>query len=132
MVHIMDIKIRGYHLDLFGHVNDARYFEFLEEARWRAFEKTVDLMELHRKGYTFTVVNININYCRAAVIDEVLTIETEVTQWGEKSAVIRQLVKHKNTDILVAEATVTFMIIDSQKQEAVLLEGELLELLRTI
>jgi len=29
MVHI-EIKIRGYHIDMFRHVNKARYLEFLE------------------------------------------------------------------------------------------------------
>ena len=28
------IKVRGYHLDVYQHVNNARYTEFLEEARW--------------------------------------------------------------------------------------------------
>lgn len=28
------IKVRGYHLDVYQHVNNARYPEFLEEARW--------------------------------------------------------------------------------------------------
>lgn len=25
------IKVRGYHIDLYSHVNNARYLEFLEE-----------------------------------------------------------------------------------------------------
>ena len=29
------IVIRGYHLDAYRHVNNARYLEFLEEARWQ-------------------------------------------------------------------------------------------------
>ncbi len=34
------IRIRGYHLDGYGHVNNARYLEFLEEARWAYFSNT--------------------------------------------------------------------------------------------
>jgi thioesterase-3 len=37
------MTVRGYHLDLFGHVNNARYLEFLEEARWDWFEQRTDL-----------------------------------------------------------------------------------------
>ena len=29
-----EIKIRGYHTDLYQHVNNARYLEFLEEGRY--------------------------------------------------------------------------------------------------
>jgi Acyl-ACP thioesterase len=33
-VHEYDLLIRGHHLDTFGHVNNAKYLQILEEARW--------------------------------------------------------------------------------------------------
>lgn len=132
MLHVIDIKVRGYHLDLFGHVNNARYLEFLEEARWAAFEKSVDLHELAQKGYAFTVVNININYRRAAVMNDVLQVETHISRWGRRSAVIRQRVKLKDTDTVVADADVTFVIYDTQKQKTAILEGGLMEILQGV
>lgn len=132
MVHTIDIKVRGYHLDVFGHVNNARYLEFLEEGRWAAVEKTLDLLALSHEGYAFTVVNININYRRPAVLNEILSVETELTRWGERSAVIHQVVKLKGTDIIVADADVTFVMYDTEKRSAALLEGRLRELLQTL
>ena len=35
-----EIVIRGYHVDIYGHVNNARYLEFLEEDRWAVLEAT--------------------------------------------------------------------------------------------
>lgn len=32
------IKVRGYHLDVYQHVNNARYLEFLEEAAGTAWK----------------------------------------------------------------------------------------------
>jgi thioesterase-3 len=132
MIHTIEIKIRGYHLDLFGHVNNARYLEFLEEARWAAFEKTVDLQELARKGFAFTVVNININYRRPALMNDVLCVETEVTQWRRRSAVIHQTVKFNGTDTAAADADVTFVIVDTHKQKTIVMEGEILDLLKGV
>ena len=132
MIHTIEIKIRGYHLDLFGHVNNARYLEFLEEARWAAFEKTVDLEDLARNGYAFTVVNINISYRRPALMHDVICVESEVTKWGRRSAVIHQAVKRKGTDTVIADADVTFVMVDTQKQKTAVLEGELLEILQRV
>jgi thioesterase-3 len=132
MLHTIEIKIRGYHLDLFGHVNNARYLEFLEEARWAAFEKSVDLQELARKGYAFTVVNININYRRPAFMNDVVVIETEVTQWRRRSAVIHQVVKLKGAETVIADADVTFVIFDTGKQKTAVLEGEVLEFINKV
>ncbi len=34
MKSTINIRVRGYHVDLFRHVNNARYLELLEEGRW--------------------------------------------------------------------------------------------------
>ncbi len=43
MPHQTLIKVRGYHLDIYQHVNNARYLEFLEEARWSYLEDSGDV-----------------------------------------------------------------------------------------
>jgi thioesterase-3 len=131
MVHTIEIKVRGYHLDLYGHVNNARYLEFLEEARWAAIEG-VDLQQLAQKGYALTVVNININYRRPALMNQVLRIETGPAQWNKRSAVIHQVVKLKDADTLIADADVTFVMVNAKTGRAAELEGDLLEMLQGI
>ena len=126
MIHNIEIKIRGYHLDLFGHVNNARYLEFLEEARWAMFENSVDIHDLALKGYAFTVVNININYRKPALMNDMLVVASEITSIGRRSAVIHQAVKNKESNAVVADADVTFVIFDTRNQKSALLEGDLL------
>jgi thioesterase-3 len=132
VIHTLDIKIRGYHIDVFGHVNNARYLEFLEDARWGAFEKTDGIQVLAKKGYAFTVVNININYRKPAVVNDTLRIETQLQRLGNRSAVIHQTVKLKGGDTVVADADVTFVILDVNHNKAAPLKGELLALLQTV
>ncbi|MGD9367510.1 MAG: acyl-CoA thioesterase [Desulfobacteraceae bacterium] len=132
MIHSIEIKIRGYHLDLFGHVNNARYLEFLEEARWAAFEKTVDLEALARQGHAFTVVKININYRRPALMNDRLVVETHISKWSRRSAVVRQEVKNKVTGEIVVDADVTFVMFDTRKKKTARLEGPLLEMLQSV
>lgn len=125
MNHTIDIKVRGYHLDLFRHVNNARYLEFLEEARWSFLENQGSLSLLEKKNYAFAVVNININYRRAAYLNEILQITTLVKSIGIRSCVMHQLVTLKSADTVIADASVTFVIVDTQAEKAVALEGEL-------
>jgi thioesterase-3 len=125
MSHAIDIKVRGYHLDLFRHVNNARYLEFLEEARWSFLEGANNLDLLEKQNYAFAVVNININYRRPAYMGEMLRIATTMKSIGARSCVMHQLVTLKDTDTVVADADVTFVIVDTQAEKAVLLDGEL-------
>ncbi|AYP24175.1 YbgC/FadM family acyl-CoA thioesterase [Pantoea agglomerans] len=121
------IKVRGYHLDVYQHVNNARYLEFLEEARWEWLEEVEAFHWLQEQKLAFVVVNININYRRPAVLGDVLTIDSEITQLNGKSGIIAQRVLLAGQDTVVADAALTFVCIDLRTQKAVALEGELRE-----
>ena len=69
----MNIRVRNYHLDGYGHVNNARYLEFLEEARWAFFEEHGLLSEID--GLMLVVVRTDIRYRRAAVDGDILRFE---------------------------------------------------------
>ncbi|WP_158131950.1 YbgC/FadM family acyl-CoA thioesterase [Pantoea agglomerans] len=119
------IKVRGYHLDVYQHVNNARYLEFLEEARWEWLEEVEAFHWLQEQKLAFVVVNININYRRPAVLGDVLTIESEITQLNGKSGIIAQRILLAGQETVVADAALTFVCIDLRTQKAVALEGEL-------
>ncbi|WP_311791786.1 MULTISPECIES: YbgC/FadM family acyl-CoA thioesterase [Pantoea] len=119
------IKVRGYHLDVYQHVNNARYLEFLEEARWQWLEEAGAFTWLQEQQLAFVVVNININYRRPAVLGDVLAIYSEITQLNGKSGIITQRVMLEGSETLVADAALTFVCIDLRTQKAVALESEL-------
>ncbi|KUM05298.1 acyl-CoA thioesterase [Chromobacterium subtsugae] len=130
MAHHTRIKVRGYHLDLFGHVNNARYLEFLEEARWNQFEDEGNLALFLESGLALVVVNINIDYRHPATMGDQLLVETGVQSIGKRSAVIHQRVLLEGSDTVVAEADVTFVVFDAKQNKAVALEGPLQEQLQ--
>jgi len=115
----ISIKVRGYHLDVYGHVNNTRYLEFLEEARWTIKEKYFDFPEIHDKGFGFVVVNTNINYRSYAELGDTLEIRTHVIKIGSKSAAFRHEIYLVGTEKLIADADVTFVIIDRENGKAI-------------
>ena len=132
MTHETHIKVRGYHLDLYGHVNNARYLEFLEEARWTFFEERGDLPWFLQSGLALVVVNINIDYRYPATMGDPLAIATSVKTIGSRSAVMHQHVTLAGTDKIVAQADVTFVVFDAKQNKAVTLDGQLKELLQSM
>ncbi|WP_158783294.1 thioesterase family protein [Pantoea sp. BAV 3049] len=119
------IKVRGYHLDVYQHVNNARYLEFLEEARWAWLEKLEAFDWMTENRLAFVVVNININYRRPAVLGDVLEINSQLLELGGKSGVIGQTVILSPGGEAVADARLTFVCIDLRTQKAQPMEGEL-------
>jgi thioesterase III len=131
-MHTIEIKVRGYHMDVFGHVNNARYLEFLEEARWALFDNKVNLEDLAKDGFVFTVVNINISYRQPAFLHDVLRVETHMANFGKRSAILRQTVINKATGATIADADVTFVMVAIKEQKAAALEGRLKERLMQV
>ena len=74
MIRCGEIIVRGFHIDVFSHVNNARYLEFMEEARWVVIDNYFDLKRMQTKGIIFVVVNININYRRLASMGDMLEL----------------------------------------------------------
>lgn len=122
---LTNINVRGYHIDLYGHVNNARYLEFLEEARWELLDKTVDRDKWHRQGIGLSVVNININYRRPAGMGDRLEIKTTLERIGRKSVVLKQVITKTGDRRLVAEALVTFVIVDMKTLQAIPVSDEI-------
>lgn len=125
MSHLSEIKVRGFHLDIYQHVNNARYLEFLEEARWEYLEESGDIEYFQSLGLAWVIVNININYRAAATMGQTLEIKTGLSKVGGKSAVFHQEITVKGTDVVVADADITFVVLDQKTGKAIAIDGDL-------
>jgi thioesterase-3 len=124
MIHTKTIKVRGYHCDFYGHVNNARFLELLEEARWSYLEDSLDLAKWNELNLGIVVASLTINYRRPAPVDIVLEIRSTVGEMGAKTGVIHQEVFNQGTGKLVADADITFAVVDTKTGRAVPMTGE--------
>ena len=124
MAHETRIRVRGYHLDLYGHVNNARYLEFLEEGRWSWVEAEADLAGFMARNLGFSVVNINIDYRRPARLGDTLVVATSLEGLGNRSGVVRQSVRLDGSGAVVADARVTFVVVSLETGRALPIDGE--------
>jgi thioesterase-3 len=126
MEYVTEIKVRGYHADFYGHVNNARYLEFFEEDRWAHLESKIDLQKWAVQGFIFLVVNINVNYRRAVPVGETLVVTTTLEKIGNRSVVLLQKILLKDSLEVAADALITFVITDKSGR-AVSMDGEMLQ-----
>ncbi len=124
MSHTRIIRVRGYHCDFYGHLNHARYLELLEEARWSYLEDRMDLQDWKEKHLGIVVAALNINYRRPAPVDTVLEIHSAPGEMGARTGVINQQMINQATGKVVADAAVTFAVVDTRTGRSVPLDGE--------
>ena len=127
-----DLRVHGFHCDLYGHVNHARYLEFLEAARWEMLGETVELDVWHQEGRRFVIVHVDISYRAAATLGDELRVESWGGETGKSSAQIHQrIVRHADGRTIV-EAAITYVILDAASGRPLRLAGEIAEALARI
>lgn len=127
------IKVHGYHIDVFQHVNNARYLEFYEADRWEWMNKRNFISWAIKNNLTMAAVNINVNYIQGVLLGDELTVVTRMDKIGSKSAVCyQQIIRTKaGTQEVVSDAYVTFVFIDNIENKAIVIDEQLREKLES-
>lgn len=77
-MHKYQVAIIEGHLDTFGHVNNARYLDLYEEARWDLISNNgYGLARIQELKQGPVVLELNLVFKREITNREVITIETE-------------------------------------------------------
>ena len=74
--------VRGYELDSYGHVNNAVYLNYLEQARWDIIEQLGLLKYFKETGNFLVVVENKIKYIHELNIFNKVYIETSMERHG--------------------------------------------------
>jgi YbgC/YbaW family acyl-CoA thioester hydrolase len=123
--HAIDIVVRPTDIDVKGHVNNAKYVEYLQWSRWDWLDErglTNDrLIELET---TLVVANISIDYRSEARQGERLKVSVSVEKIGEKSFTVRQAVLKQGGDI-ASEARVVMVAVNPETRKSRPLPDEL-------
>ena len=80
--YYFNIRVRGNELDSYGHVNNAVYLNYTEQARWEVFHELDLLEKLIASGKKIVVIENQVKYIRQLKLFDEVEIETQM----EKSA----------------------------------------------
>ncbi len=121
----IQIEVRSTEIDVMGHVNNAKYLEYMEWGREEWYNQ-IDLPfhVFEEMGVGTVTVNININYRKEARLAEKLTITTRPLRCGRSSFVLKQEI-HNERGELVADAEIISCTISLKERKSVPLPKEL-------
>jgi len=107
------------HLDSFGHLNNARYLQLFEQARWDLItERGFGLDVIRRTGTGPVVLGIELRFTRELAARESVVIRSELVSYEGKIAKMRQqMVKPDGT--VACEALFTFALFDMERRKLI-------------
>ena len=95
------------------------------------FEESDAIKILQKKNIMFVVVNVNINYRYPASLGQTLVIKSQLNSLAEvggKKSTFQQTIYLENTDTIVCDALVTFVLFDANTQRAISMTEEIREM----
>ena len=91
------MTIKEFHLDTFGHVNNATYLQIYEEARWQFItDNGYGLDKIKTTGLGPVVLEINIRFIRELRLREKITIHSQTGEYNSRVGVIKQWITDSN------------------------------------
>lgn len=119
------ILVRSTEIDVNGHVNNAKYLEYLEWGREEWYEKAeLPYAAFLAMGIQTVTVNINVNYRKECRQGDRLIVRTEPERAGRTSYVLKQEIVNELGE-RCADASVTCVTMDAGTRKSRELPPEL-------
>ena len=124
LIHTIQLQVRWGDMDIFGHVNNANYFRYLEQARISWFE-TIGAPS-GNVGHGPILVAAACNFRIPIVYPATVEVRTYVKSLGRSSIpMYQEIVDANNPSTLYADGDSTIVWIDYQRGRSTPLPDEL-------
>jgi acyl-CoA thioester hydrolase len=114
MIHKTKITARGNELDSYGHVNNAVYLNYIEQARWELFRDTGMLNFFTTHDLFLVVADVHIRYQREIRIFDEIEVVTR-TKRADPFMIFEQKLINSTTGLSAARATVKTVFVDKDR-----------------
>ncbi len=121
MINELELEVSAADIDSLGHVNNARFLEYLEQGRVGWYNQCGLFDEAsHGQRLGTVVVNVNVNFRLECFQGERLRVISQPRSRGGKSYLIYQEIRNAN-DQLVTDAEVTSVVMDLDTRQTVMI-----------
>lgn len=108
------VRVRTYELDSFGHVNNAEYLHYLEEARSEYLRQLgLSFNDFERLGVHLVIIEAHVRYVTPARYGDEIEIAGRFTEVKAASLVIDYTLTERGTGRLLATARTRGAFIDA-------------------
>lgn len=124
----MEIKVRFSETDALGHINNANYFTYMEEARI-SFLKELEI-DIENAHFVFILASTSCDFISQGYYGDTLNVETHIIRIGNKSVTLGSHLFEKESERLIARGQATIVYFDVDKQISVEVDDSFKEKLK--
>lgn len=113
------LVIKEFHLDTFGHVNNATYLQIYEEARWQFItENGYGLDKIKSTGLGPIVLEVKLRFIKELKLREEVIIHSTTEKYDSKIGTIKQWITDSKGNIC-SDMEMLFGLFDTKNRKLV-------------
>lgn len=116
--HVLPMPLRWADMDALGHINNAAYLTYLEQARIRYF-RDLDLWDGQPNKLGLIMAKVVLEYKLPLFAEDTVSVYTRCSRLGNRSFDTEQLiVRQADTLEIAAQATITIVVFDYRANQS--------------
>lgn len=117
---LYETVVQETHLDVFGHMNNARYLELFEQARWDIITKNgFGLTKIKESGQGPVILEAHLRFMKELYARTTIKISVECTEYNGKIGKLKQEMFNEKNEVC-AELIVVFGLFDLKARKLIL------------
>ncbi|KTD62764.1 YbgC/FadM family acyl-CoA thioesterase [Legionella shakespearei] len=113
-IHQCNVRVYSEDVDYMGIVYHANYLRYFERARTELLrQKQLLLSDLKQLEVLFAISEVNMRYIKPALLDDLLTIETEIIERKACSFIFKQSMLNQQGKLL-CDANIKAVCVDGR------------------
>lgn len=119
-MYLFETMVQETHLDIFGHMNNARYLELFEQARWDLItERGFGLKKIQESGQGPVILEAHLRFIKELKQRDKIKISVECTEYNGKIGKLKQEMFNDKNEVC-AELIVVLAFFDLKTRKIIL------------
>lgn len=122
-------KVRPDDIDMFNHVHNSKYFDYVLAARYEQMAANYDMSmeEFMQQGYGWVVKTAFVDYKRPLTMGEEFTVETGLEAFHERGCKVSFQIKSLKTNKLCCDGWFDYILINIETGRSSRITEEMIE-----
>lgn len=125
---ISEFKVRPDDIDMFQHVHNSKYFDYVLAARYDQMERcyNMPMEEFLKQGYGWVVKTAYVDYKRPLGLGDDFTVETGIEEMNAKGCRVTFVIKSKKSVKIACDGWFDYIMIDINSGKGVNVTEEMI------
>ena len=124
-----EFKVRPDDIDMFNHVHNSKYFDYVLAARYEQMEEFygMSMEEFLKQGFGWVVKIAYVDYKRPLGLGDTFVVETGIKELHERGCKVDFQIHNKKTNKLCCDGWFDYVLIDTKTGRSARITEEMLE-----